>query len=284
MNPMDDKHDRQSAPIRVLLVDDQALMRMGFAMVLKTEPGIEVVGEAGDGVAAVVETGRLHPDLVLMDVRMPQMDGIEATRQIVALHPRTKVIVLTTFDMDEYAFGALRAGASGFLLKDVQPEALVAAIRHVATGDAAISPRVTRRMLELFADKLPGQADQAGAEGTAGRGGGAATGTATAVAGPNGATPAAGVRAASATPALTALAGLTSRERDVFDAVVAGLTNAEIAERLFVSETTVKTHVGNVLAKLDLRDRVQVVIWAYESGLAPTEGVDLTPAGPLRRG
>ncbi|MDR1808513.1 MAG: response regulator transcription factor [Propionibacteriaceae bacterium] len=224
------------SPIKVLLVDDQSLMRMGFAMVLKAEPDIEVVGEAADGKRALAQVSALKPDVVLMDVRMPGMDGIEATRQIVAARPETKVIVLTTFDLDEYAFGALKAGASGFLLKDVRPDDLVAAIRSVAAGDAAISPRVTRRMLDLFAGKLP--QDEVADE-----------------------------------PAADPLAALTPRERDVFVAVAEGLTNAEIAERLFVSETTVKTHVGNILTKLGLRDRVHVVVWAYEKGLVkPGEG------------
>jgi DNA-binding NarL/FixJ family response regulator len=214
-----------------MLVDDQALMRMGFAMVLKAEPGIEVVAEAGDGAAALALIDAARPDVVLMDVRMPVMDGIEATRRIVARRPKTKVIVLTTFDLDEYAFGALRAGASGFLLKDVRPDDLVAAIKAVATGDAAVSPRVTRRMLDLFADKLPDAEPSQ--------------------------SPTAG----------DALDRLTAREREVLDLVVAGRSNAEIARELFVGETTVKTHVGNILDKLGLRDRVHVIIWAYESGL-----------------
>jgi DNA-binding NarL/FixJ family response regulator len=216
------------------LVDDQALMRMGFAMVLKDEAGIEVIGQASDGAEAIRAVDQLRPDVVLMDVRMPVLDGIEATRQITTRHPETKVIVATTFDLDEYAFGALRAGASGFLLKDAKPEELANAIRHVATGDAAISPRVTRRMLDLFADQFPDQA---------------------------------GTPASDQSDATAALDQLTSREREVFDAIVAGLTNAEIASRLVLSETTVKTHVGNILSKLGQRDRVQVVIWAYESGL-----------------
>jgi DNA-binding NarL/FixJ family response regulator len=224
-------------PIKVLLVDDQSLMRMGFAMVLRAEPDIEVVGEAADGARAVEQVAALRPDVVLMDVRMPGMDGIEATRGVVESSPATKVIVLTTFDLDEYAFGALKAGASGFLLKDVRPDDLVAAIRSVAAGDAAVSPRVTRRMLDLFAGKLP--EDEAGP----------------------------------ADRAADPLAALTPRERDVFTAVAEGRTNAEIAEKLFVSDTTVKTHVGNVLTKLGLRDRVHVVVWAYENGLVkPGEG------------
>ncbi|MCL1840614.1 MAG: response regulator transcription factor [Propionibacteriaceae bacterium] len=232
---MTDDATDTSAPIRVLLVDDQALMRMGFAMVLKSEPGIEVVGQAGDGAAGVRQVQALHPDVVLMDVRMPVMDGIEATRRIAAADAATKVIVLTTFDLDEYAFEALRAGASGFLLKDVRPDDLVAAIRAVHAGDAAVSPRITRRMLDLFAPDLPRPDDDAQAAPTA---------------------------------ASASLEKLTARERDVLDLIVAGRSNAEIAAELVVSETTVKTHVGNILDKLDLRDRVHVVIWAYENGLA----------------
>ncbi|MDR1265975.1 MAG: response regulator transcription factor [Propionibacteriaceae bacterium] len=219
-----------SEPIRVLLVDDQSLMRMGFAMVLRAEPDIKVVGEAADGRTALAQAAALKPDVVLMDVRMPGMDGIEATRRLVERAPAAKVIVLTTFDLDEYAFGALKAGASGFLLKDVRPDDLVTAIRAVAAGDAAISPRLTRRMLDLFAAELPHQGE-------------------------------------SAEPAADPLEQLTPRERDVFLAVAEGLTNAEIAAKLFVSETTVKTHVGNILTKLALRDRVHVVVWAYENGL-----------------
>jgi DNA-binding NarL/FixJ family response regulator len=219
------------SPIRVLLVDDQPLMRMGFSMVLKAEPDIAVVGEAGDGQSALRQVAALRPDVVLMDVRMPGMDGIAATARVVADCPATKVIVLTTFDLDEYAFGALRAGASGFLLKDVRPDDLVAAIRAVAAGDAAVSPRVTRRMLDLFAPQLPSDEEKQSAP-------------------------------------EDLLAALTVREKDVFRAMVEGLTNSEIADRYTVSETTVKTHVGNVLSKLGLRDRVHVVVWAYEHGLA----------------
>jgi DNA-binding NarL/FixJ family response regulator len=227
-----------SDPITVLIVDDQSLMRMGFAMVLKAEPDIDVVGEAGDGAQAIALAAELHPDVVLMDVRMPGMDGIEATRRIVTSSPSTRVIVLTTFDLDEYAIGALRAGASGFLLKDVRPADLVAAIHSVASGDATISPRVTRRMLDLFAGHLPisvGPPDPA-------------------------ATPPA--------PGAERLATLTPRERDVFDGIVVGQTNSEIAGNLAVLETTVKTHVGSILSKLGLRDRVHVVVWAYETGQA----------------
>ena len=227
----DDAATDAAAPIRVLLVDDQALMRMGFAMVLKAEPRIAVVGEASDGAAGVRQAQALRPDVVLMDVRMPVMDGIEATRRIVAADPATRVIVLTTFDLDEYAFEALRAGASGFLLKDVRPDDLVAAIRAVHAGDAAVSPRITRRMLDLFAPELP--------------------------------RPGAGPE-----PEDACLDPLTGREREVLDLVVAGRSNAEIAAELVVSETTVKSHVGNILDKLGLRDRVHVVIWAYQHDLA----------------
>ncbi|MFW2512733.1 response regulator [Demequina sp. SO4-13] len=217
-------------PLRILLVDDQALVRMGFALVLGGEDDLDVVGEAGDGATAVGQARALRPDVVLMDVRMPAMDGIEATRQIVAESPSTRVIVLTTFDLDEYAFGALRAGASGFLLKDARPEELVEAIRSVAAGDAVMSPRVTRRMLEMFADRLP--RDDAPAP----------TGD-------------------------TRLAALSPRETEVLRAVATGRSNAEIAADLFVAEATVKTHVGRILAKLGVRDRVQAVIVAYEAGL-----------------
>lgn len=216
--------------IRVLLVDDQSMLRLGFRMVLGAEDGIEVVGEAGDGAAGLAMTKALQPDVVLMDVRMPGVDGIEATRRIIAEAPGARVIILTTFDLDEYAFAALRAGASGFLLKDARPPELVAAIRSVAAGDAAVAPRVTRRMLELFAERLP---DAAGA-------------------------PAADAR----------LTALTPREREIFASLGEGLSNAEIAQRFVLSEATVKTHVARVLGKLGLRDRVQAVVLAYETGVA----------------
>ncbi len=219
-----------SDAIRVLLVDDQSMLRLGFRMVLAAEEGIEVVGEAGDGAAGVAMTKALRPDVVLMDVRMPGVDGIEATRRILAEAPEVRVVVLTTFDLDEYAFAALRAGASGFLLKDARPAELVGAIRSVAAGDAAVAPRVTRRMLELFAERLPDA----------------------------GAAPRADER----------LAGLTPREREIFAALGEGLSNAEIAERFVLSEATVKTHVARVLGKLGLRDRVQAVVLAYETGVA----------------
>ncbi len=216
--------------IRVLLVDDQALLRMGFRLVLDAEPDLEVVGEAGDGRTALEQAAALHPDVVLMDVRMPGMNGIEATERLVADHPEIRVLILTTFDLDEYAFAALRAGASGFLLKDAKPAELVGAIRSVATGDAVVSPRVTRRMLEMFSGSLP----TGGSE-------------------PPGVDP--------------RIAALTARELEVLRAVAEGLSNAEVAARLFLSEATVKTHVGRILAKLGVRDRVQAVVLCYESGL-----------------
>jgi DNA-binding NarL/FixJ family response regulator len=218
--------------ISVLLADDQPLLRRGFRMILEAEDGVTVAGEAGDGAEAVELARRVRPDVVLMDIRMPGMDGIEATRRIAAAEPGVRVLVLTTFDLDEYAFGALQAGASGFLLKDVRPHELVAAVRTVASGDAVVSPRVTRRLLEEYAQQLP-VADAAG--------------------------PGAEL--------YPQLASLTEREREVLAVVAQGLSNTEIAASLFVSETTVKSHVGRILAKLGLRDRVQIVVLAYESGL-----------------
>jgi DNA-binding NarL/FixJ family response regulator len=212
--------------VSVLLADDQPLLRRGFRMILEAEPDLTVTAEAGDGAEAVDLTRRHAPDVVLMDIRMPGTDGIEATRRITAAHPDVRVLVLTTFDLDEYAFGALRAGASGFLLKDVRPAELVAAIRTVAAGDAVVSPRVTRRLLEEYAQVLPPSGDQ-----------------------------------------YPQLAALTDREREVLVEVARGLSNAEIAASLYVSEATVKSHVGRILSKLALRDRVQVVVLAYESGL-----------------
>ena len=216
--------------ISVLLADDQPLLRRGFRMILEAEEDLTVTAEAGNGEEAVDLTGRYHPDVVLMDIRMPGTDGIEATRRITASHPGVRVLVLTTFDLDEYAFGALRAGASGFLLKDVRPGEMVAAIRTVASGNAVVSPRVTRRLLEEYSQVLP-------------------------------LSPA---RQAERYPALSML---TEREREVLIAVAHGLSNTEIAATLHVSETTVKSHVGRILAKLALRDRVQVVVFAYEAGL-----------------
>jgi DNA-binding NarL/FixJ family response regulator len=222
-----------TGPIRVLLVDDQALLRMGFRLVLDAEDDVVVVGEAGDGEAGVRQALALRPDVVLMDVRMPGVNGIEATQRLVSAVPGCRVLILTTFDLDEYAFAALRAGASGFLLKDARPADLVSAIRAVATGDAVVSPRVTRRMLEMFAGDLPapGAPDPGGSELDA------------------------------------RLRSLTARELETLRAIAEGLSNAEIAARFVLSEATVKTHVGRVLAKLDVRDRVQAVVVAYESGL-----------------
>ena len=218
--------------VRVLLADDQVLLRTGFRMILQAQPGLEVVGEAVDGADAVRQVARLHPDVVLMDVRMPGMDGIEATAEITATQA-ARVLVLTTFDLDEYAFAALRAGASGFLLKDVPPDVLAGAIRAVAAGDAVVTPRITRQLLERFSGQLP-------ALGAVGR---------------------------ERDPG--ALAALTDREREVFTEVARGRTNGEIASGLHLSEATVKTHLTRVLAKLGLRDRVQIVIFAYERGLVP---------------
>ena len=213
--------------VSVLLADDQALIRMAFRSLLDTMPDITVVGEAANGHEAVDLTRRTLPDLVLMDVRMPVMDGIEATRRITG-GTASRVLILTTFDLDEYAFEGLRAGASGFLLKDVVPAVLQAAIRAVASGDAVLTPRITRGLVDRFAQIAPWpRADDAGA----------------------------------------LFARLTARERDVFHLIAAGLSNAEIAERLFLTEATVKTHITRILTKLQLRDRVQVVIFAYEHQL-----------------
>jgi DNA-binding NarL/FixJ family response regulator len=213
--------------IRVLLVDDQALVRLGFRAVLEQEPDLEVVGEAGDGVHAVSMARALRPDVTLMDVRMPTMDGIEATRRIVESAADARVLVLTTFDLDEYVFAALRAGASGFLLKDATPAELIAAIRAVAAGDAAVAPGVTRRLIEAFAHHLPR---------------------------PDGRPP-------------IEERGLTARERDVLVELARARSNSEIAARLCVTEATVKVHVSRILAKLGLRDRAQVVVFAYENGV-----------------
>ena len=213
---------------RILLVDDQELLRMGFRMVLEAQAGMEVVGEAGDGAEAVALTRQLEPDVVLMDVRMPGMDGVQATRELVGGGSSAHVIILTTFDLDEYAHAALRAGASGFLLKDAPTADLLSAIRAVASGDAVVAPSTTRRLLATIAHQLP--VAETGAE-----------------------------------PA--ELSTLTPREHEVLIAVARGLSNAEIADELVLSEATVKTHVGRILAKLALRDRVQIVIYAYDRGL-----------------
>jgi DNA-binding NarL/FixJ family response regulator len=216
--------------IRVFLVDDQALVRAGFAMVIAAQDDMRVVGEAGDGAEALTRLATTPADVVLMDIRMPRMDGVETTRQLLSRpEPTPKVIVLTTFDLDEYAFAALRAGASGFLLKDAAPDDLLSAIRAVHDGDAVIAPSTTRRLLDHVAATLP-------------------------------APPSAG-------DGSDPLALLTEREREVLLEMVRGASNAEIGERLFLSEGTVKTHVGRILSKLDLRDRVQAVVWAYEHRL-----------------
>ncbi|GAA3835440.1 response regulator transcription factor [Sphaerisporangium flaviroseum] len=212
--------------VKVVLVDDQELVRTGFRMVLGAQPDIDVVGEAADGAAAVELLGSVQADVVLMDVRMPRMDGVEATRLIRAMADPPKVLILTTFDLDEYAFSALKAGASGFLLKDVPPSDLISAIHSVHVGDAVVAPSTTRRLLERFAAHLPGTAAE-----------------------PDG------------------LRQLTVREREVLVLVGRGLSNLEIAERLTLAEATVKTHLGRVLAKLGVRDRAQVVVYAYETGL-----------------
>jgi len=216
-----------AGPIRVFVVDDQGLVRAGFRMILEAEPDLVVAGEAADGEEAVARIGAEPPDVVLMDVRMPGVDGIEATRRILGdpVHAGVRVIMLTTFDMDEYVYDALRAGASGFVLKDVPPEQLVDGIRAVHTGSSLLSPAITRRMIEARLERpTPG-------------------------------------------PAPRVLASLTPREREILGLLGRGLSNAEIADFLVVSETTVKTHVGRVLMKLGLRDRVQAVIFAYESGV-----------------
>ncbi|GHA41662.1 response regulator [Streptomyces purpurascens] len=213
----------------VLVADDQPLQRMGVRMLLQGTPGLEPVGEAEHGAEAVRMAAELRPDVVLMDVRMPGMDGIEATRRIVASGGRTRVLIVTTFDLDEYAYEGLRAGASGFLLKDARPEELVAGIHAVATGDAVVAPRLTRRLLDAYAHQVLAPAG----------------------------TPVPDPR----------LRALSDREREVLVAIGQGWTNAEIAERLVLSESTVKKHVGRVLAKIGARDRIQAVITAYDAGL-----------------
>ncbi|WP_063038949.1 response regulator [Nocardia grenadensis] len=218
-------------PITVLVVDDQELMRVGLKMVLGAHPDIEVVGEADNGATAVARAAELTPDVVLMDVRMPVVDGVTATGRILEADHGARVLVMTTFDLDEHALGALRAGASGFLLKDTPPEDLISAIRSVAAGDAVVSPKVTKRLLDRLIAEEP--------------------------------TP-------SRDPAI--LEVLTAREREVLEQIAAGRSNAEIAGQLFLSEATVKTHVGRVLTKLGLRDRVQAVVLAYETGVVRPGG------------
>jgi DNA-binding NarL/FixJ family response regulator len=211
--------------VRVLIADDQALVRAGFRRLLEAEPGIEVVGEAGDGLHAIELARRRAPDVVLMDIRMPTLDGLEATRRLLASGVAARVVILTTFDLDEYVFDALRAGASGFLLKDSPPEQLIAAIHVVAEGEALLAPPITRRLIEQFARRPPPRA------------------------------------------AAERLAELTPRELDVLRLLARGLSNAEIAAELVLGEATIKTHVAHVLTKLALRDRVQAVVLAYETGL-----------------
>jgi len=215
--------------IRVAIADDQGLVRAGFRMIVGSQPDMEVVGEAGDGQAAIDLVRRVKPDVILMDIRMPRLDGIAATRTITGTESPPRVVILTTYELDEYVFDALAAGASAFLLKAAPPEELIHAIRIVAAGDALLAPSVTKRLIEEFAKRPKPSTSKA-----------------------------------------KQLEGLTERERDVLTEVARGLTNAEIATRLHVAETTVKTHVAHVLDKLDLRDRVQAVILAYETGLAGT--------------
>jgi DNA-binding NarL/FixJ family response regulator len=217
---------------KVLLVDDQSLLRMGFRLILEAEPDIEVVGEAADGGSGISMAAALHPDVVLMDIRMPGTDGIQATASIVAAGPAVKVLILTTFDLDEYVFAGLKAGASGFLLKDVPPAELIAAIRIVAGGEAVLAPTATRRLIDQFAPLLPGPGQHRD----------------------------------------TVLSKLTSREKSVFAHLAAGQSNREIAAELHLSEGTIKVHVRQILAKLGLRDRIQAVVLAYESGV-------ITPGG-----
>ena len=217
--------------ISVLIVDDQALVRRGFRLLLEIEPDLDIVGEAADGAEAVETARTLRPDVILMDVRMPNLDGIEATRRVMALPGnQSRVVMLTTFDMDDYVYEALRAGASGFLVKDVEPELLVAGIKAVHAGESLLAPKVTRRLIETFLARRP----------------------------------------ATHGPAAQRLATLTTRERETLDLLAHGLSNAEIAKVFVVSETTVKSHVARVLMKLEVRDRVQAVIYAYDHGLVNT--------------
>lgn len=247
-----------NAPIRVLLVDDQPLLRMGFRLILEGEDDLQVVGEASDGAEAIRQVREASPDVVLMDVRMPVLDGIEATRAVTTSGSTAKVIILTTFDLDEYAFAGLQAGASAFLLKDVAPAELINAVRVVASGDAVVAPRVTRRLLEAY------------------------------VRGEHSPSPAPGHRTAASLPGTPRgrqqngeeqqrdplLEALTPRETEMLEAMAEGLSNAEIAHRFFLSEATVKTHVRRILAKLHLRDRVQAVVYAYETGLVVPSNPD----------
>ena len=215
--------------IRVLVADDQSMVRAGFRLLLADEPDIEVVAEAATGLDAVAQAARFHPQVILMDIRMPELDGLEATRRILAADPSTRVLVLTTFNLDDYVFEALRAGASGFVLKDDPPEQLIAAVRTVAGGDALLSPTVTRQVIQQFTRQKR-------------------------------------------QPPPRAVDSLTAREMDVLRLITRGLSNAEIGQELFISDTTVKTHVTRVLQKLDLRDRAQAIVMAYQTGLF--EGTD----------
>ncbi|MGB8003905.1 MAG: response regulator transcription factor [Gaiellaceae bacterium] len=212
----------------VLIADDQALVRVGVRKIFDAEAEIDIVGEAGDGEDAVSEARRLRPDVVLMDIRMPVLDGIEATRRIVTAQPNTRVLILTTFGLDTYVYDALRAGASGFMLKDAPPEEIAAAVQIVARGDALLAPAVTRTVIEEFARQQ---------------------------------------QAAASAPLPAAVAELTPREHEVFELLARGLSNPEICKQLVITEATAKTHVARILQKLDLRDRVQAVIYAYETGL-----------------
>ena len=214
--------------IRVLVADDQSMVRAGFRMLLSGEPDIEVVAEAGTGLQAVSQAARFAPTVVLMDIRMPELDGLEATRRILAADPAARILILTTFDLDEYIYEALRAGASGFVLKDDPPEQLIAAIRTVAAGDALLSPAVTKRVIRQFA-RTPRPAPPKGID------------------------------------------ELTGREREILRLIVDGLSNAEIGRALFIGDTTVKTHVTHILQKLDLRDRVQAIVLAYQTGMFETD-------------
>jgi DNA-binding NarL/FixJ family response regulator len=218
----------ESPAVRVILVDDQELLRRGLRMVLEEQPDLDIVGEAADGEQAIRQVAELDPDVVVMDVRMPHLDGVEATRQITAAY-RSKILILTTFDLDEYAFTALRYGASGFLLKDVPPTQLASAIRNIAAGDAVVAPSVTRRLLDAYAARLPDLRPRPDAK--------------------------------------DPLDTLTEREKEVLVEVAAGLSNSEIAAKLYLAEPTIKTHLGRVLTKLGLRDRVQAVVYAYQTGL-----------------
>lgn len=220
--------------VRVLVVDDQSMVRAGFRRLLTGEEGIEVVAEASNGLEAVEKAARFRPTVALMDIRMPELDGLEATRRILAADPAARVLVLTTFDLDEYVYEALRAGASGFVLKDDPPEQLIAAVRTVAAGDALLSPAVTKRVIKQFV-RVPRPAPP------------------------------------------RELEELTDREREILQLIAAGLSNAEIGERLYIGETTVKTHVTHIFQKLGLRDRVQAVVLAYQTGLFETDAAEPAP-------